>query len=215
MLCTLDGTAIFTAQTTGYRVRRNTVQAGNDAVNAAVRWKSGRQLTTSNLRRADSARCSSPMRPWMTITSLPLSSSTWLHGIEARTSRSPSQTTPSPHLSEIRTGQLADVRRLISRGSERRRSPMTNAEGGSTSSTSRWTARPRNHSAGVHPSADHGVGRSIPRRITWLRSRAIARSFKDGPNDPVKLHEGSKFVSVSAGPRLLREQWQRATSLGS
>ena len=45
MLCDLEGTAIFTATTTGYPVRRNTPQAGNAVIAAAVRWRSGRELS--------------------------------------------------------------------------------------------------------------------------------------------------------------------------
>lgn len=45
MLCDSEGLAIFTASTTGYPVRRNTHQAGNAVVAAAVRWRSGRELS--------------------------------------------------------------------------------------------------------------------------------------------------------------------------
>ncbi len=45
MLCDLEGTAIFTANATGYPVRRNTPQAGNAVIEAAVRWRSGRELS--------------------------------------------------------------------------------------------------------------------------------------------------------------------------
>lgn len=45
MLCDRSGLAIFTASTTGYPVRRNTPQLGNEVVESAVRSRTGRQLS--------------------------------------------------------------------------------------------------------------------------------------------------------------------------
>lgn len=54
MLCNLDGVAIFTAASTPYRVRRETLQTGNAVIEAALRW--GNASRESRVRFASGAQ---------------------------------------------------------------------------------------------------------------------------------------------------------------